>query len=169
MLGKSAIVNFLEEIDRELDRNIILVAAGGTALTLLSAKRSTRDVDFTVPTRYYADFHEALRNTPHGFRVDCWTDGTVFSQTLPDDYLRRSRKIVNINHIRLKALHPVDIVATKIGRLDQRDKQDIQRCIAKFNLTKTQIAKRAKMVDYVGRPENYQMNLDYVLKNLFKK
>ena len=167
MLGRRTLVNFLKEVDKELDRNIILIAAGGTALTLLSAKRSTRDVDFTVPTRYYDDFQKALRDTPHGFDVDCWTDGTVFSQTLPDDYLRRSRKITRMNHIRLKALHPVDIVVTKIGRLDDRDKQDIQACIRKFKLAKTQVATRAKMVDYVGRRENYEINLRYVLKNLF--
>ena len=34
--------------------------------------------------------------------------------------------------------------------LDKRDKQDVQNCTTKFKLTKTQIVKRAKMVDYVG-------------------
>lgn len=169
MLGKRALVDFLREVDQELSRTIILIAAGGTALTLLSAKRSTRDVDFTIPARYYEDFRKALRDTPHGFDVDCWTDGTVFSQTLPDDYIKRSRKIARLKHIRLKALHPVDIVVTKIGRLDDRDKQDIQACIKKFRLAKTQVAKRAKMVEYVGRSENYEINLNYVLQNFFSE
>jgi hypothetical protein len=49
MPGRRALVNFLREVDTELVRSIILVAVGGTALTLLSVKRSTRDVDFTFP------------------------------------------------------------------------------------------------------------------------
>jgi hypothetical protein len=161
------VVDFLREVDRELSHDIILVAAGGTALTLLYAKASTRDMDFTLPSRYYEYFQEAIRDTPHGFKVDFWTDGTVFSQTLPDDYLKRSSKITKMNHIRLKAMHPVDIVVTKIGRLDKRDKQDIKACIRKFKLTKARVEKRAKTVDYVGRRENYEMNLRYVLRNFF--
>ncbi len=46
-----------------------------------------------------------------------------------------------MKHIRVKALHPVDIVVTKIGRLDDRDKQDIRACIGKFELTKTEVAR----------------------------
>jgi len=86
---------------------------------------------------------------------------------LPNDYLKRSRNIRKMRHIRLKALHPVDIVVTKIGRLDNRDKQDIRACINKFKLTKTRVTKRAKKINYVGRDENYQINLRHVLKNCF--
>jgi hypothetical protein len=168
MLDRKVLIEFLKQVDKELIRNIILVAVGGTALTLLNAKSSTRDIDFTIPSKHYEYFQRALKETAHGFTVDYWPDGTVYSQTLPDDYLRRSRKIRKMKHIRLKALHPVDIVVTKIGRLDKRDKQDIQTCIRKFKLAKTQVAKRAKMVEYVGRPENYGINLHYVLRNFFK-
>lgn len=134
-------------------------------MTLLRAKASTVDVDFTLPGEDYDEFQKALKNTPHGFKVDFWKDGIVFSQILPDDYLMRSKSIRKMKHIRLKALHPVDIVVTKIGRLDARDKQDIRACIKKFKLTKTQVAKRADKVDYVGREENYQINLKHVLEN----
>lgn len=160
-------MDFLREVDKELTRSIILIAVGGTALTLLHVKPSTRDVDLTIPSKYYDDFQKALRDTSHGFTVDFWTDGMVFSQILPNDYLRRSQEIEKMKHIRLKALHPVDIVVTKIGRLDARDKQDIQTCIRKFKLTKGQVARRAKMVEYVGRQENYEINLQYVLSNFF--
>ncbi len=105
-LDSSALIEFLKEVDKELNRSITLVAVGGTAMTLLRAKPSTVDVDFTLPGEDYDEFQKALRNTSHGFTVDCWTDGTVFSQTLPDDYLERSRDIRKMKHIRLKALHP---------------------------------------------------------------
>ncbi len=167
-LVRSEVIEFLEEVEKELSRSITIVAVGGTALTLLRVKSSTRDVDFTIPGKDYQEFRRALGSTPHGFKVDCWPDGMVFSQTLPDDYLKKSSDIRKLKRIKLKALSPVDIVVTKIGRLDARDKQDIQACIRRFKLRRDQIAKRAKQVEYVGRYENYQINLDNVLESNFK-
>jgi hypothetical protein len=75
----------------------------------------------------------------------------------------------NLKNIRLKALHPVDIVVTKIGRLDKKDLQDIKACVEKFKLTKNQIKNRSKNVEYVGRENNYKINLEYVIKKFFLK
>ena len=90
----------------------------------------------------------------------------VFSQILPNDYSKRSISTERMKHIHLKALSPVDTVVTKIGRLDTRDKQDIEVAIRKFKLRKSQIEKRAKQVEYVGRDESYEANLNYVLEKL---
>lgn len=168
-LDSSELIEFLEEVEKVLSRSITIVGVGGTALTLLGIKPSTRDVDFTIPGEDYDKFQDALRSTPHGFKVDCWKDGAVFSQMLPDDYVRKSSDIRKLKRIRLKALSPVDIVVTKIGRLDERDKQDIEACIKRFKLRKDQIARRARQVEYVGRQGNYETNLKYVLENLFKR
>ena len=143
-LDKSALFDFLEEVDKELEAPITLVAVGGTALTLLDAKASTMDVDFTIPRNDYAVFKETLGGIPHGFKIHCWKDGMVFSQILPDDYLIRSTPVKKMEHIHLRALNPVDIVVMKIGRLDRRDIQDIETAIRKFKLRKSQIVKRAK-------------------------
>lgn len=167
-LDKSALFDFLEEVDKELEAPITLVAVGGTALTLLDAKASTMDVDFTIPRNDYAVFKETVGGIPHGFKIHCWNDGMVFSQILPDDYLIRSTPVKKMEHIHLRALNPVDIVVTKIGRLDTRDIQDVETAIRRFKLRKSQIAKRAKQVEYVGGDENYETNLNYVLGNLFK-
>jgi len=48
-LDKKALMDFLEEVDRVLEEDVVLVAVGGTALTLMDTKTSTRDVDFTGP------------------------------------------------------------------------------------------------------------------------
>ena len=166
-LNNRVLLDFLAEVSKELDTSITLVAVGGTALTLLKAKTSTIDVDFTIPDEDYALFKETLSAIPHGFKVDCWKDGMVFSQILPEDYLKRSIPIRKMKNIQLRALNPLDIVVTKIGRLDSRDKQDIETTIRKFNLRKNQVAKRAQQVEYVGREWNYKMNLMYVLKHFF--
>lgn len=82
--------------------------------------------------------------------------------------IKKSIKVTVIGSIELRALQPLDIVVTKIGRLDERDKEDIRDCIQKFRLTRSKIAKRAKRVHYVGREASYQTNLQYVLSRFFR-
>ena len=83
--------------------------------------------------------------------------------------MKKSIHIAGLKNIELKALHPVDIVVTKIGRLDERDKQDIEACIKRYKLTKSQVTRRAKQIEYVGKEENYRTNLQYVLSKFFRK
>jgi len=92
----------------------------------------------------------------------------IFSQQLPDGHLERSIPVkTSFRKIRLHALHPLDIVASKIGRLNERDLQDIEACIREFKLSKGEIEKRARQVEYVGREENYIINMNYVLKRFW--
>ena len=168
MLDTTALLDFLAVVDAELERPIALVAVGGTALTLLGVKPSTRDVDFTAPAQDAALFDAAQRRIPHGFRIDLWTEGAVFSQFLPADYLARSSAVrTRLRRIDLRALHPVDIVVTKIGRLDERDKQDIAACVQRFRLTRQEVRARARQVQYVGNEEVFQSNLAHALRTLF--
>jgi hypothetical protein len=112
---KSALLDFLEVLNGDLTKKVTLVAAGGTAMTLLDLKPSTIDIDFTIPSSDLPEFERALKNNPPGFKVDRWADGYVFCQSLPNDHLEKSIKIKEYSHILLKALHPVDIIVTKIG------------------------------------------------------
>lgn len=167
-LNNSKLLDFLEELDKELDGKIIVVAVGGTAMTLLGIKPSTIDVDFNMPGEDFEKFKRILGMIPHGFKVDTYKDGVVFSQILPADYIAKSMLVkTKLKNITLKALSPIDIIVTKIGRLDGRDKDDIEACIRKFQITKNQIIKRAKQIQYVGREENYEINLNHVLKKSF--
>ncbi len=92
-LDKSGLLGLLEAVDDELTRKITLVAAGDTAMTLLDLKPSTIDIDFTGPREDTAEFNKVQRSIPHGFEVQTWTNGMVFSQQLPDDYLKNSIQI----------------------------------------------------------------------------
>jgi len=167
-LDKSMLLEFLQALDAEVSREITVVAVGGTAMTLLDLKPSTIDIDFTVPDEDYQEFQRAIARLQHGFKVDLFRGGVVFTQILPEDYLEKSIKIGNgLKHIRLKALHPVDIVVTKIGRLDDRDIEDISVCIREFGISKSQVEERARQVQYAGRDENYEINLKHVLKKFF--
>jgi hypothetical protein len=65
----------------------------------------------------------------------------------------------------------VDIIVTKIGRLDSRDIQDIGDCIRKSNVSEADVKARASLVTptYFGREEDYSHNLDVVIEKFFKK
>jgi hypothetical protein len=168
---KSALFDFLSVLNEDLKKKITLVAAGGTAMTLLDLKPSTIDIDFTIPGCDRVEFEQALKSNPPGYRVDRWTDGCVFCQTLPKDYLEKSIQIKEFNHISLRALQPLDIIVTKLGRLNDRDMQDIEACIKKANVSKAEILKRALLVvqTYREPEEDYLKHLDMVLNKFFNK
>ena len=48
-LDKDRLLDILREWNRFLKRKVHLIACGGTAMTLVGAKPSTKDVDFIVP------------------------------------------------------------------------------------------------------------------------
>lgn len=163
---KKNLMEFLEEVDNALDRED-LIAVGGTAMTLLDLKTSTIDIDFNLSREDACAFRAALKTVPHGYRIDIFENGNIFSQQLPDGFEKECINIRSFKRIRFLALHPIDIVVTKIGRLDGRNMQDIEACIRGFGLTRKQIKNRAEVVEYAGKEENYQHNLEHVLKNLF--
>jgi hypothetical protein len=167
-IDKSRLLDFLELVDQEMPRRITLVAVGGTAMTLIGAKPSTLDIDFTGPGEDVALFDGVQKTIPHGMKIDAWADGQVFSQCLPPDYLTKSKRIEQFKYIELRALDPLDIVVTKIGRLDERDIQDITECIRRFKLKKSEVKKRASQIDYLGNVENFEYHLRIALQRFFK-
>ena len=168
-LDKSVLFNLLKNFDEETAQKITLVAVGGTAMTLLNLKSSTMDIDFTVPTKDKPEFDRVRNIVPHGFKIDVWTDGRVFCTNLPDDYLTRSSVIKNFDKISLRALHPVDIVVTKISRLNERDIQDIEACISKCGVKKEEIVERATKITYVGREEDYPYHLKWTIEKFYSQ
>ena len=169
-IGKTKLIGFLRELDLHLSRRIRLIAVGGTAMTLLGLKPSTIDIDFELSHEDAGEFKKATGMFAHGIKkIDTFGDGLIFSQQLPEDHAEKIIPIkTGFDKIQLYSLHPVDIVVTKIGRLDGRDVQDIEMCIKKYRLTMEEIKNRAKAVTYTGREENYRINLKHVLERFFQ-
>ena len=169
-LDNTKLLDFLGEIDKELSCKIVLVAVGGTAMTLVDAKPSTIYIDFTIPSENCDEFERAMKIVQPGFRVDVFRDGAVLVTVLPGDYLEKSKPIAtNLKNIDLRALDPVDIIITKIARLNKRDEQDIESCITNFQITQTQIERRAKDMNHAGNDEVFVNNLKTVRRKFFKE
>jgi hypothetical protein len=167
-IAKGPLLALVHEIDTHLQNKIDLYAVGGTAMTLLNLKASTKDIDFNVDSKDAKEFKTALGKTIHGYRVDLYFDGIIFTQQLPADYADKAISIKEkLNKINLFSIYPVDIVVSKIGRLNDRDFEDIKDCITKYKLTAKQIEERGKKLIYAGNEENYKYNLKDVLVKMF--
>ncbi len=169
-IEENDVLVFLKQIDQELEKPLNVTAVGGTAMTLLKLKSSTTDVDFELENKEDGKkFQIAAKAVGAGFKIDLCYNGLIFFQQLPDDYKQKRIPIkTGFKNIRLFSLHPLDIVATKLNRLIERDEEDIQACIKKWKITKKQVEERARQVEFVGNQENAQYHLELTLKKFFK-
>jgi hypothetical protein len=169
MITKNDLINWLGEIDKKLKEKIILIAVGGTAMTLLGLKPSTRDVDFCVEGKDAAIFRRLSRNNQ--FKVDIFHDGFIFSEQLPDDYIEKSNKIsADFTKIDLRTLSLADIILTKAARYNERDEEDIARIASTNKVNKQELTKRFKQVSetFAGREEDYKYHFNLILRRHFK-
>ena len=164
---KSALIDLLKAVDKEIspECTITLVGAGDTALALLDMKTPSVHLDFTGPEQDIAVFNQiGVTLPPRGFQVHTWDNGMVFGLQLPGDYLKTSLPVnAGLARINLRALHPLDIVVTRIEKLTENDMRDIKACIRQFKLGKNQITKRARALQQVGNESKFERNLEYVL------
>lgn len=164
MIDRKELVKWLRSIDRKLHKKITLVAVGGTAMTLLGLKSSTRDVDFCIKSDEKTDFEKVLDKK---FKVDIFTDGYIFSEQLPADYSEKSKEIIKMKNITLKALDPIDIIITKATRFNARDEEDIE-ALSKY-ADKEEMLKRFNEVlkSYSGKEDEYKYHMKIILKRFF--
>jgi len=168
MISSKGLMQWLKEIDKGLSRKIVLVAVGGTAMTLLGIKPSTLDVDFCLDPDDVGLFKSCIKDNK--FKVDIFTSGYIFSQQLPEDYKEVSVKIrsgmVNID---LRALSLGDIIITKAARYNERDEDDIMALVNSRKVDKQKLVKRFNEVKetYAGKKEDYEYHFGLILKRHF--
>ncbi len=121
-------------------RKIHLIACGGTALTLLGYKESTKDVDFLVPkVEEYKRLVQFLaqagysRGSGYGWKrpdesiiFDLYPGNRVYSTELLTSPLKKdgNKKIQEWKKIYLGALNPVDLIISKMFRGTDVDIED---------------------------------------------
>lgn len=168
MITNNDLLAWLKQIDKKLTKKMIITAVGGTALTLLGLKPSTRDVDFCIQSKDLAIFKRLTKNAK--FKVDIFTDGFIFSEQLPDDYMEKSRKTSNdLKNISLRTLSPVDIILTKAARYNERDEEDIATITKANKINKRELVKRFNDIvsTYAGSEEDYKHQFNLILKRHF--
>jgi len=157
------------------DFKIELVAVGGTALTLLDLKASTKDIDFTLPGDADVKKFESLlkklkvRNiggrrfkSKDGFIFDIYYNECIFTTVLPDDFLEKCKLIKELSNIRLYALGLNDIIISKLARNSIDDEQDIKTIFEKTQMDLAELESRYKQI----QEHNLDKNIGYHFKRL---
>lgn len=140
---KDDLIAFIQKLDSFLDKYITIIALGGTALTLLNIKSSTRDIDFITTTEEYQilsnlfqvlGFKELAERrwlTNEGIIIDVYLDDYVVNVKLISPSKEKSTLLRQFERINLRVLNFYDICITKIDRGDARDFEDIKHIFEK--------------------------------------
>jgi len=144
-IDKRTLLDTLSIWDSYLKRKVHIIACGGTALTLLNIKESTKDVDFIIPNekeyRYLLKIIEDLgyrRITgkgwakEKGFIFDIYDGKTIFTTELLESPLEKgnNKPFKEFSHIYLGILNYYDLIIAKIFRYTS---VGIDDCLALFN------------------------------------
>ena len=174
-LSANDLLDTLDNWNSLMNFRVHLIACGGTALTLLKIKDSTRDIDFTVPMQKEYDrlmkflrdlgYEEkggglAHNDDPH-FIYQVWRGNKVFTTDLLDPPLDPGNNIPikRWSHIYLGVLNLKDLIMTKMFRGTSVDRDD---CIAAFA---TGQVKAEELLERYSETARYDLNPKKMMKN----
>jgi hypothetical protein len=185
-IDKDGLINRLSAWNDFLKRKVHLIACGGTALTLLNIKPSTKDVDLLVPNaNEYSYLIKILEQLGYrsasdsgwarddGFIFDLFAGKRVHTTELLDSPLEEgnNKMVKEFSHIYLGVLNDYDLLTSKLFRgtsVDMADcmmlmkskkgEIDIRRFVTRFKET----------ASYDVSDDKANKNLDHFL-NLLKK
>ncbi|GAB7028028.1 DUF6036 family nucleotidyltransferase [Geotalea toluenoxydans] len=139
-LTRDELFGVLEEWNYYIKRNVHLIACGGTAMTLLGVKMSTRDVDFMAPDlkehKYLTEIIKKLgyrQETQHGwqrpgepFRFDIFRGNYVHTTGLLESPLDEGNHtlIRKYSKLYIGVLNDYDLICSKLMRGDRVDYDD---------------------------------------------
>jgi hypothetical protein len=143
-LDRNGLLNILSVWDGYLNKRVHLVACGGTALTLIGIKESTKDIDLLIPEKdEYKYLVRVLKDLGYerktaagwarddGFIFDLYVGKTIFITELLESPLIKGNNIPlkEFVHIYLGILNYYDLMISKIFRGTTVDVDD---CLALF-------------------------------------
>ncbi len=184
-LNKQTLLERLSEWNTFLKRKVSLIACGGTALTLLGVKASTKDVDFMVPNEVdYKYLTKILKNlgyepkTGHGWAkkgevyiFDLFEGKKNHTTELLESPLEKGRHIPlkELSHLYIGILNYYDLVASKLFRGTEVDYEDCLMLVEAYN-DKIDINRLEEnfreLASYEVSEERVNSNLDHFLKLL---
>jgi hypothetical protein len=183
-VDKTTLLNTLSVWNKYLKRKIRIIACGGTALTLLDLKGSTKDVDFLIPA---PDEYRYLVNTmidlgyerttgsgwqkKQGFIFDLFVGKTIFTTEILESPLEEGNHIPfkEFSSIYLGILNYYDLIISKLFRYTPVDMDDcmtlLKRKSKEINLDKL-ISRFYETSSYDISDEKNRNNFKYFLELL---
>jgi hypothetical protein len=176
----------IENWEHLINFKVNLIGGGGTALTLLEVKESTKDIDFIVPiVKEHERLMKFLRSLGYKekggglahpddpyFLYQFWVGNRVFTTDLLDSPLDTGRNIPieKWKHIYLGALNLQDLIITKMFRGIRLDVEDCVAAFAKFEIDPEELLVRyAEAAKYDLNPEKMIQNFIVFAEALLEK
>jgi len=157
-ISQHGLFDVLTAWDGFLRKKVHLIACGGTAMTLLGVKASTKDIDFVVPNENeYEYLIKTLKQLGYrsvsgsgwakddGFSFDLFRGKRVHTTELLESPINEGNHqlIKEYRHIYLGALNCYDLIISKLFRSSS---VDIEDCLALISAKKDEI-KIGRLVD----------------------
>ncbi|OQX54349.1 MAG: hypothetical protein B5M48_01160 [Candidatus Omnitrophica bacterium 4484_213] len=183
-IDKSQLLERLNLWNTFLKKKVSLIACGGTALTLLGVKPSTKDIDLIVPNE---NEHSYLIRTlqdlgyksvsgwgwakDEKFIFDLFRGKRVHTTELLESPLKQGNHILikEFNYLYLGVLNYYDLIISKLFRATSLDIED---CIALFRAKKEELnvqylkERFKKTASFDVSEKKVNKNLEYFLKVL---
>jgi hypothetical protein len=131
-LNKQTLTDFLGQWNTFLRRKVHLVACGGTALTLMDIKPSTKDIDFLVPVEpeyryliktlkdlgYQQQAGSGWHKSGDLFVFDLFVGKRIHTTDLMASPLEKGnhKLFKEFSHLYIGILNPYDLIASKLFR-----------------------------------------------------
>ena len=187
-LDKNRLLDILGGWNRFLKRRVHLIACGGTAMTLIGVKPSTKDVDFMTPKEREHDYlTKQLKALGYnkvttsgwikdgeGFKFDIFRGNSIHTTELLASPLEEGRHsiLMEFSHLYIGILNDYDLISSKLMRgtnVDfedclglaeaRREEIDIERLVQHFH----------EMVSYDVAEIRLRPNIDHFVKLLREK
>ena len=187
-LDKNRLLDILGGWNRFLKRKVHLIACGGTAMTLIGVKPSTKDVDFMIPNESEHDYltkrlkalgykrvtGSGWKRNGEDFQFDLFRGNYIHTTELLESPLDEGRHstLKEFSYLYIGILNDYDLISSKLMRgtkvdfedcLDlaetRQEKIDIERLIHHFY----------KMVIYDVAEYRLRPNIDHFLELLREK
>jgi len=144
---------------------LTMLIAGGMAIHLYTAARTTTDVDAEFSKRILLPA-DLVVETKEGNMLYLDASYNSTFALMHEDYQQDAVPVpIGTDMMRVYVLSPLDLIVSKIARLSDPDKEDIQNMIHRFQITAEEIEKRAEeaLGGYIGNTDYLRMNLREVL------
>ena len=184
-LDKNELLDNLRAWNRILRRKVHMVACGGTAMTLLGVKESTKDVDFMVPDiREYNYLTKQLpamgytqtkgpgwQRKGEVFHFDIFRGNNIHTTGLLQSPLEKGQNsvLMEFSHLYVGILNDYDLISSKLMRgtrvdfedcvmlaTTHKDVLDLERLVAHFH----------EMIGYDVAEDRLGPNINHFLERL---
>lgn len=175
----------LSEWDNHLKSTALVVACGGTALTLNGYKESTKDVDFLVPEpKHFKSITKVLELLGYQYRegtdylhpelpwiFQLYQGQTIFQTALLDPIQEKDKhKVIRkYKHLILGSLNSPDLIISKMFRGTDVDVQDCIALLKAEPIDLYYLAQRYReTADYYYNPTSCKKNLHYLIDAMYE-